>query len=171
KLGSVLWQPALWFTERRIASLCAQFAVFGMCSQIWMPVTFVGIGLNSPRISTGALGFRSHMSCVGAPPCRETAMTLFATPVGFALAVLRRSAASRFGSVNPAPRTVEAPTVSASRRVMPSQNRVGLPSTRNMVRPPPAAFEPRTIVPANVFEPPAPFPTLQFHYHAPHTRR
>ena len=35
-----------------------------------MPGTLVAIGLNSPRTSAGASGFRSNMSCVAAPPSR-----------------------------------------------------------------------------------------------------
>ena len=34
----------------------------GSNSQIWMPGTAVEIGLNSPRYSAGALGFRSNVS-------------------------------------------------------------------------------------------------------------
>src|SRR5256885_1997888 len=39
--------------ERMMASLSVIFARRGRCSQTWMPGTFVGIGLNSPRISIG----------------------------------------------------------------------------------------------------------------------
>ena len=68
---------------------------------MWMPGTLVAIGLNSPRTSAGASGFRSHMSCVAAPPSRYSRMTFFALP-GRAAAGLRSSAASRFGRVNAA---------------------------------------------------------------------
>ena len=37
-------------------------AISGKCSPMSMPGTLVLIGLNSPRISAGASGFRSHMS-------------------------------------------------------------------------------------------------------------
>ncbi len=37
-------------------------AIRGSISQIWIPGTLVGMGLNSPRISLGASGFRSYMS-------------------------------------------------------------------------------------------------------------
>ena len=49
-------------TERSGTSLSMIVASRGMCSQIWMPGTFVSIGWNSPRISAGASIFRSYMS-------------------------------------------------------------------------------------------------------------
>jgi hypothetical protein len=49
-----------------MANLSIIFAMRGKSSQIWMPGTFVLMGRNSPRISDGALGFRSNMSrCEG----------------------------------------------------------------------------------------------------------
>ena len=56
---------------RTTASLSIIAASFGNSSQIWMPATFVLIGLNSPRISAGASGFRSHRSWCGGPPGRK----------------------------------------------------------------------------------------------------
>ncbi len=53
-----------------MANLSIIVAIRGKCSQIWMPGTFVSIGLNSPRNSVGASGFRSHMSMCGGPPGR-----------------------------------------------------------------------------------------------------
>ncbi len=43
-------------------------AVCGSNSQSWMPGTEVGIGWNSPRISTGASGFMSQVSSWLGPP-------------------------------------------------------------------------------------------------------
>ena len=47
----------------------------GKTSPIWMPGTLVAIGLNSPRISTGASVLMSHMSWCGGPPPRKMLMT------------------------------------------------------------------------------------------------
>src|SRR5262245_57713323 len=78
--GRQLWHPALWFSDRTIAILCIQVAVSGRCSPIWIPAALLSIGLNSPRISAGASGLRSHMSCEAAPPSRYSRMTLLAFP-------------------------------------------------------------------------------------------
>ena len=43
----------------------------GSWSPIWMPVTLVALGRNSPRNSAGASGFRSQVSMVLRPPCRN----------------------------------------------------------------------------------------------------
>ena len=77
--------------------------------------------MNSPRISAGAFGFRSYISCVAAPPSRYSKMTLFAFPGGCG------SLARSFGRVRAEPKSVSAPAVSASRRVTPSQVRFGEP--------------------------------------------
>jgi hypothetical protein len=57
-------------SERTTDSLSNIFACIGMCSQMSMPGTFVLIGLNSPRNSFGASGFRSYMSMCDGPPGR-----------------------------------------------------------------------------------------------------
>jgi hypothetical protein len=57
-----------------MANLSITFAVRDKCSEIWMPGTFVGIGLKIPRYSLGASGFMSHMSCWGAPPICQIRM-------------------------------------------------------------------------------------------------
>ena len=67
-------------------------AIFGMCSQIWTPGTFVSIGLNSPRNSFGASGFRSNVSICDGPPLRYTLMIDF---FGIGLVVLCSSSARR----------------------------------------------------------------------------
>ena len=45
-----------------------------------MPGTFVAIGLNSPRISAGASGLGSNVSCCGGPPWSQRKMTFLALP-------------------------------------------------------------------------------------------
>ena len=62
-------------------SIC--LADSGRCSLIWMPLTLVGIGLNSPRYSAGASGLRSQVSrWLGPPPfqIRMTEVSLVALP-------------------------------------------------------------------------------------------
>ena len=58
-----------------MAHLSITAAILGKTSQIWMPATLVGIGLNSPRISTGASVLMSHMSWWGGPPPRKMLIT------------------------------------------------------------------------------------------------
>ena len=93
----------------------------GKCSQIWMPGTFVLIGLNSPRISEGASILRSNMSWCDGPPGRKIMM--------IALCERRRpdcvSAWSSCGRVSP-PKP-SAPILRKLRREMPSQKRVLFP--------------------------------------------
>jgi hypothetical protein len=69
-MGRLLWHPPLWKTERTMTEWCIQRAIFGKCSQRLMPGALVAMGLNSPRIPTGASGLRSNMSCVAGPPCK-----------------------------------------------------------------------------------------------------
>ena len=58
-----MWSPrSIDLMPRMIASLSIIFACSGRCSQIWMPGTFVVIGLNSPRISAGRV--RLHVVAV-----------------------------------------------------------------------------------------------------------
>jgi hypothetical protein len=61
-------------TVRTRASLSAMRACIGMCSQMSKPETFDLIGLNSPRMSAGAFGFRSYMSMWLAPREKRRAM-------------------------------------------------------------------------------------------------
>src|SRR5262245_55828350 len=106
------------------------FASFGKCSQIWMPVTLVLIGLNSPRISTGAPGFRSTMSWCGGPPERKTMMT--------DLCELRTPAllSARSNSGNVSPPRPRAPIRRNSRRDRPAQkDACGLPRIDSMAFP------------------------------------
>ena len=68
------------------------------------PVTLVAIGRKVPRTSSGASGFRSHMSSWDGPPDRNRMMTDFASPpragpeAGAAAVRWRRS---RWGRVSP----------------------------------------------------------------------
>ena len=55
----------------RIGAKCSIcLAICGMCSQILIPGTLVGIALNSPRIWLGESSLRSHMSVCDGPPGR-----------------------------------------------------------------------------------------------------
>src|SRR5258708_2312616 len=101
-----------------------------------MPVTLLAIGLNSPRILSGAFGLRSYMSCVGAPPSKYKRMTLLALAAR-ACAPRFSSAASRPGKLKAPPRSDRAPAFRVSRRVRPSQRRRLLPSIVIMGNPPP----------------------------------
>ena len=47
-------------------------ACFGIRSQIRTPGKLVAVGWNGPRYSTGASGFKSHMSMWLGPPSRTT---------------------------------------------------------------------------------------------------
>ena len=60
--ASPAWAPLLPLIERMMANLSIILASNGKCSQISMPGTFVLIGLNSPRMPSGAVGFMSHIS-------------------------------------------------------------------------------------------------------------
>ena len=57
------------------ANLSIIEASCGSNSQISMPGTLVAMGLNSPRISTGASGFKSIRSWCGGPPDRKIMIT------------------------------------------------------------------------------------------------
>src|SRR5438270_1822662 len=56
------WPLLGWVKERTSAQSGLHWARRGRCSQIWMPGVLVAIGLNSPRIDCGALGFKSKLS-------------------------------------------------------------------------------------------------------------
>ena len=99
-------------------------AVRGISSPTWTPVTDVAMGLKSPRISGGASGLGSHVSCCGGPPRWNRTMHAFALPV-VAPAVRADRAPSSAGSDSP--KALSPPTRSHSRRVRPSHNRGPLP--------------------------------------------
>src|SRR5262245_51888977 len=94
------------------AYLWASLAIRGRCSVTRTPGTELGIGLNSPRISEGAVGLGSNVSNWLGPPNWNNIMTLRAVALRFDVA----SARSRLGRLNPAiPRP---PIVSAVRRLI-----------------------------------------------------
>src|SRR5262249_23757820 len=64
--------------QRAVVTLSVTLAMWGRCSEIWIPLTLVSIGLKSPRIPSGASGLRSHMSIVDGPPPSQTMMTEWA---------------------------------------------------------------------------------------------
>src|SRR5215212_10915618 len=76
------WAGTLWAMERISVQWCMTWAVLGRCSLILRPLTLVSIGLNSPRIVSGAAGARTHMSMLAGPPASQTRMTLLALAVG-----------------------------------------------------------------------------------------
>ena len=59
---AVVWLTSPCVIERMMASLSVRRAKSGKCSPMSMPGTTVEMGWNSPRISAGASGFRSHVS-------------------------------------------------------------------------------------------------------------
>jgi hypothetical protein len=56
------WLVLRWLSERTTMYLSACRARCGRCSQTRMPGTLLAMGLNSPRISSGASGFMSKVS-------------------------------------------------------------------------------------------------------------
>lgn|GEM_PF-605800 len=57
--------------ERMMQSSSACRATAGRSSQNCSPGTLVAIGRNAVRISAGASGFGSNVSCCGGPPARK----------------------------------------------------------------------------------------------------
>ena len=103
----------VWPSERTSAQRSITFASPGMCSQIDTPGAAVAIGRNSPRISSGASGFRSHMSIVAGPPESQIWITPVAGLRAWAVAPAA-SARSRSGSDRPS--SPAAPADRKSRR-------------------------------------------------------
>src|SRR5687767_11989390 len=112
-----MWPLSAWLWLRTTVNLSAMAAHFWQCSVKNVPGTFVGIVLNGPRISGGASGLGSHISCCGGPPSRKMKMQALALARG---AAAEASAASRFGSVSPA--SIPPPSLSMWRREKPSQD-------------------------------------------------
>ena len=75
------WFPSGCDIDRTIASYWPAPPGAGRCSQIRIPGTAVSIGLNSPRIFSGASGFMSNESCCPRPPLRRITITDRARPV------------------------------------------------------------------------------------------
>ena len=96
------------------------FASPGMCSQIETPGAAVAIGRNSPRISSGASGLRSHMSIVAGPPESQIWITPVAGFSARASGAPRASARSASGRASPS--SPATPTRRTSRRWNPSQS-------------------------------------------------
>src|SRR5262245_48886422 len=69
------WLPLACVIDRMMAHLSATRAERGKCSLIRIPLTLVSMGRNVPRISSGASGFRSHMSRCEGPPERKSRIT------------------------------------------------------------------------------------------------
>ena len=91
-----------------------------------MPGTFVAIGLNSPRIPSGASGFMSNESRWLNPPVKNTRMTDLARGTGSGGALpddppARDRTANK--SDNPSPTRPEKPTWMNSRRTIPAECR------------------------------------------------
>jgi 4-amino-4-deoxy-L-arabinose transferase-like glycosyltransferase len=68
------WIPVV--IDRITHSRWAMAAVRGSSSQNAVPGTLVDTGRNGPRISTGAPGLGSNVSCCGGPPARKRTMQL-----------------------------------------------------------------------------------------------
>ena len=66
--------------ERTTVSLWAIRAVFGSNSLKWTPGIEVEMDPKGPRISNGAAGFGSKVSCCGGPPTRKISRHDFALP-------------------------------------------------------------------------------------------
>ena len=84
-----------------MASLSTLAASLGRCSQIRRPGTDVSIGLNSPRMPSGASGFMSNESCWPSPPLSRITITDFARPGLAPLAAATPLAASKPGRLIP----------------------------------------------------------------------
>ena len=68
RIGQKLGQVPLEYYEDPVNGQSAMAAVRGSSSQKRIPGTLVAIDLNSPRISAGASGLGSNVSCCGGPP-------------------------------------------------------------------------------------------------------
>ena len=73
---SMIWWPAEWsfdgcVSDRTSDQRWLRLASSGRCSQIWTPGVRVAIGWNSPRMSSGASGLGSKLSCCASPPERK----------------------------------------------------------------------------------------------------
>src|SRR2546427_9669333 len=98
-----MWPLSACEWLRTMVNLSLIFAHCLQCSVKITPGDFVEIVLNGPRISMGASGLGSHMSCCGGPPSRKMKMQDFALALIFeALAsVAAASACNSFGRVSP----------------------------------------------------------------------
>ena len=103
---------------RMIASRSVMRAVCGSVSQMRMPGTFVAMDLKVPRISSGASGFGSNVSCCGGPPLRKMITHDFARPNEADFCPGKFTARTRCSKspVSDIPRQPSPPTRSHSRR-------------------------------------------------------
>src|SRR5205823_5400625 len=114
----------VWLSERTTEILSATSAVFGRCSLMRTPVAFVGIGLNVPRMPSGASGLGSHMSRCEGPPASHTRITECARGLRPASAA-RASHLRTSGRVSPSKPAV--PTLRQSRREREGVRVIGWP--------------------------------------------
>src|SRR5450755_3202967 len=116
--------------ERISVALLMADAIIGMVSLKFVPGIFVLMGLNSPRILSGASGLGSQISMWLGPPCRKTMITDFALPKprepSSLLAPFAAPCQARNWERFRPKRPIE-PARSSSRRVGPSQVWQGRP--------------------------------------------
>jgi len=74
KAPLVEWASISVVIERMTLSRWATLAVYGRVSQKWTPGIRVGIDRKLSRISEGASGLGSKVSCCGGPPARKIRM-------------------------------------------------------------------------------------------------
>src|SRR5262249_14244395 len=85
------WALSLVTTARRTARRSVRVATRGISSLTRSPGVRVAMVPKPPRISAGASGLGSNVSCCGGPPTRPETMTAFAFP-GRAVAGQREAA-------------------------------------------------------------------------------
>ena len=137
----------LWEHERINVNLSAIFACIGSNSQMSIPGTFVLMGVNGPRTSRTAFGFRSYVSRCEGPPFCQSRITDFRDGEVLYSDVSAALACRRNRSAIDSPPTPRAPIRSMFRREMPSQSRWELVSRSSTIavsqgRPSPALFSP-----------------------------
>src|SRR5882672_2677893 len=84
------WPASSWVSERMIDHFFIRRADIGSSSQMRMPGTAVGMSRKAPRISAGACGFGSQVSCWLGPPRIQRMITDFARDAGFVSWASRR---------------------------------------------------------------------------------
>ena len=117
-LNGDCWVANRNLSSAHLASLSQIVEIRGNSSQIWMPGTLVWIGLNSPRISAGASGLGSKVSCCGGPPWSQRKMTFLALPkVAPRRSFVEALACDASSAGNERPSALSPPTRSNSRRL------------------------------------------------------
>ena len=130
---SVAWALDKWagsscVSERIKEILCIHFDRCWKCSQICTPGAVVAIGWNGPRMSVGALGFRSKVSRWLGPPHMNRKMQRFAWPKPLLSFAIAGDVCARRRSGNVRPMAPSAPAWSTARREI-------CDSVRNSVQP------------------------------------